>query len=56
MEQAAEILDDGLDIFEERVASHDDRVELLARVVEAAADALEGEGDRAGPSTRGRAA
>lgn len=37
MEQAAEICDVGLDILEERVASHDDRVELLARVLEAAA-------------------
>lgn len=37
MEQAAEILDVGLDIFEERAIAYDDRLELLARVLEAAA-------------------
>jgi hypothetical protein len=37
IEQAAEILDVGLDIFEERATSYDDRLELLARVLEAAA-------------------
>jgi hypothetical protein len=34
--QAAEILDVGLDIFEERATSHDDSLELVARVLEAA--------------------
>lgn len=37
LEHAAEILDVGLDILQERVLSHDDRVELLARVLEASA-------------------
>jgi hypothetical protein len=37
MEHAAEILDVGLDIFEERATAYDDRLELLARVLEAAA-------------------
>lgn len=37
LEQAAEILDVGIDIFDERVINHDDRLELLARVLEAAA-------------------
>ena len=37
LERAAEILDVGLDILEERAASYDDRLELLARVLEAAA-------------------
>jgi hypothetical protein len=37
LEQAARLLDVGLDIFEERATSHDARIELLARVLEAAA-------------------
>lgn len=39
VETAAEILDVGLDILEERTASDDARMELLARVLEAAARA-----------------
>ena len=39
IEQAAEILEVGLDIFEERATAYDDRIELLARVLEAAARA-----------------
>jgi len=37
LEQAAAILDVGLEILEERVSGHDVRLELLARVLEAAA-------------------
>jgi len=37
LEQAAAMLDVGLDIIEERVADHDARLELLARVLGAAA-------------------
>ncbi|MFD5827842.1 hypothetical protein [Lentzea sp. NPDC060358] len=37
VEQAAEILDVGIEILEERASSYDDRLELLARVLEAAA-------------------
>jgi hypothetical protein len=39
VEKAAEILDVGLDILEERATSHDARLELLARIMEAAARA-----------------
>lgn len=37
LEQAAEILDVGIEILEERATRHDDRLELVARVLEAAA-------------------
>lgn len=37
VERAAAMLDVGLDIFEERASGYDDRLELLARVLEAAA-------------------
>src|SRR4051794_34708234 len=36
---AADLLDAGLDIFDERLPGHDERVELLARVIEGAARA-----------------
>jgi hypothetical protein len=36
LDEAAQILDVGLDILEERVAGYDDRLELLARVMDAA--------------------
>lgn len=36
---AAGLLDAGLEIFDERLASHDERVELLARVIEGSARA-----------------
>lgn len=37
LEVAASILDVGIDIFDERLPGHDERVELLARVIEGAA-------------------
>ncbi len=37
LQVAADALDAGLDIFDERLPGHDERVELLARVIEAAA-------------------
>jgi hypothetical protein len=39
LDSAAQLLDVGLDILEEKAASHDARLELLARVLEAAARA-----------------